>query len=176
MYVSKVLLKDIRGFSDLSFDLTRPDGSYAGWTVFTGDNGSGKSTLLKAIAIALTGKDTARALQPSFHRWIRDGQDEAAVELGIFPVADDDTFTEGGRVTEKTFLARIAFKNGLKEPQVEPALPTGITRKTTLHHNARSGHKMPKGGSRAAMGHFAVSLVLLLKLCARWLRLRPNGL
>ncbi|ALY58714.1 MULTISPECIES: AAA family ATPase [Pseudomonas] len=129
MYVSKVLLKDIRGFSDLSFDLTRPDGSYAGWTVFTGDNGSGKSTLLKAIAIALTGKDTARALQPSFHRWIRDGQDEAAVELGIFPVADDDTFTEGGRVTEKTFLARIAFKNGLKEPQVEPALPTGITRK-----------------------------------------------
>ncbi|WP_426737316.1 AAA family ATPase, partial [Pseudomonas aeruginosa] len=104
MYVSKVLLKDIRGFSDLSFDLTRPDGSYAGWTVFTGDNGSGKSTLLKAIAIALTGKDTARALQPSFHRWIRDGQDEAAVELGIFPVADDDTFTEGGRVTEKTFL------------------------------------------------------------------------
>lgn len=129
MYVSKVTLKDVRGFSDLSFDLTRPEGGFAGWTVFTGDNGSGKSTLLKAIAIALTGRDTARALQPSFHRWIREGQHEAAVELGIVPVADDDSFTEGGRVTEKVFLARIAFRNGQKEPQVDAVLPAGVTRK-----------------------------------------------
>ena len=85
--------------------------------------------MLKAIAIALTGRDTARALQPSFHRWIREGQDEAAAELGIVPVTNDDTFTEGGRVTEKTFLARIAFRNGQKEPQVEAAPPTGVTRK-----------------------------------------------
>lgn len=129
MYISKVLLKNVRGFKELNFDLKRPDNSYAGWTVFTGDNGSGKSTLLKAIAIALTGRDTARALQPSFHRWIREGQDEAAAELGIVPVTNDDTFTEGGRVTEKTFLARIAFRNGQKEPQVEAAPPTGVTRK-----------------------------------------------
>jgi DNA repair exonuclease SbcCD ATPase subunit len=73
MHIGKIVLKNIRGFADLQFDLVRPDGSYAGWTVFTGDNGSGKSTLLKAIAVCLTGKDTARALQPSFHRWIRQG-------------------------------------------------------------------------------------------------------
>jgi len=63
MYVSKVILRNIRGFADLEFDLERPENKYAGWTVFTGDNGSGKSTLLKAIAIGLTGKETARALQ-----------------------------------------------------------------------------------------------------------------
>lgn len=129
MYLSKLVLKDIRGFENLAFDLQRPDGTYAGWTVFTGDNGSGKSTLLKAIAIALTGKDTARALQPSFHRWIREGQDEAAVEIGILPVASDDSFTEGGRVTEKPFLARIVFKNGQKEPSIEAVNPTGVARK-----------------------------------------------
>lgn len=124
MYISKIKLKDIRGFTDLDFDLKRPDGSYAGWTVFTGDNGSGKSTLLKAIAIALTGKETARSLQPSFHRWIREGQHEAIIELGIVPDVNDDSFTEGGRVTEKEFLARMVLKNGQKEPTVEAANPT----------------------------------------------------
>ena len=53
MYVDKVTLKNIRGFENLEFSLRRSDGSYAGWTVFTGDNGSGKSTLLKAIAMGL---------------------------------------------------------------------------------------------------------------------------
>lgn len=129
MYISKVKLKDVRGFADLDFDLKRPDGSYAGWTVFTGDNGSGKSTLLKAIAIALTGKDIARALQPSFHRWIREGQGEAAVEIGVVRVDKDDFLTEGGRLPEKAFLARMAFKSSQKEPLLEPVNPTGITRK-----------------------------------------------
>lgn len=126
MYIDKIELNNIRGFDELDFSLARADGTYAGWTVFTGDNGSGKSTLLKAIAVALTGKDTARALQPSFHRWVREGQQEAAVELGIARVADDDAFTEGGRVTEKVFPARIVFRNGQKEPQVEEATPPSV--------------------------------------------------
>ena len=84
MYIGKVILRNIRGFANLEFDLARPDGSYAGWTVFTGDNGSGKSTLLKAIAVGLAGKDSARALQPSFQGWIRDGASgEAAIQLEI---------------------------------------------------------------------------------------------
>jgi DNA repair exonuclease SbcCD ATPase subunit len=73
MYIHKVSLRNIRGFETLDFELVRPDGKYAGWTVFTGDNGSGKSTLLKAIAVGLLEKSTARSLQTSFHRWIRDG-------------------------------------------------------------------------------------------------------
>jgi len=52
MYIHKITLTNIRGFRGLEFDLQRPDKSYAGWTVFTGDNGAGKSTLLKAIATA----------------------------------------------------------------------------------------------------------------------------
>ena len=76
MYIRSIAVHNIRGFADLHFDLTRDDGTYAGWSVFTGDNGSGKSTLLKAVAVALTGKDAARALQPSFQGWLRDGADE----------------------------------------------------------------------------------------------------
>lgn len=129
MYIDKIRLTNIRGFDELEFSLVRPDGTYAGWTVFTGDNGSGKSTLLKAIAVALTGKDAARALQPSFHRWIRDGHHEATVELGIARVDRDDFLTEGGRPPESVFLARIALKDGQKEPLIEVALPSGVTRK-----------------------------------------------
>lgn len=129
MYIDKIRLTNIRGFDELEFSLVRPGGTYAGWTVFTGDNGSGKSTLLKAIAVALTGKDAARALQPSFHRWIRDGQHEATVELGIARVERDDFLTEGGRPPESVFLARIALKDGQKEPLIEAALPSGVTRK-----------------------------------------------
>jgi len=53
VYISKISLKNIRGFESLEFDLDRGTGEFAGWTVFTGSNGSGKTTLLKAIASCL---------------------------------------------------------------------------------------------------------------------------
>jgi len=125
MYVSKVILRNIRGFADLEFDLERPENKYAGWTVFTGDNGSGKSTLLKAIAIGLTGKETARALQPSFHRWIRDGAGsaEASIQLEIIRVEQDDHLVESGRTPSERFPAKLILKNGGKEPQLITSIP-----------------------------------------------------
>ena len=128
MYIDKVTLKNIRGFENLEFSLCRGDGKYAGWTVFTGDNGSGKSTLLKAIAVALTGKETARALQPSFHRWIRDGEHEASIELQIVRTADDDSLSGEGKAPSKEFPACISLKNGGKEPRVEVTIPVGKPR------------------------------------------------
>jgi energy-coupling factor transporter ATP-binding protein EcfA2 len=125
MFIDKVTLKNIRGFRKLDFSLQRGDGSYAGWTVFTGNNGSGKSTLLKAIAVGLTGKDTARALQPSFHRWIRDGEHEGFVELQIVRTANDDALSGEGKAPSKEFPACLSFANGSKEPHVEIAIPSG---------------------------------------------------
>lgn len=128
MYVGKVTLKNIRGFTDLDFDLTRNDGTYAGWTVFTGDNGSGKSTLLKAIAIGLTGRDTARALQPSFHRWIREGKESegASIQLEIVSCAGDDFLAGQGKAPgEDHFPAELVFENGGKEPSLRPKVPAG---------------------------------------------------
>lgn len=121
MYVDKIELHNIRGFENLKFNLARPDGSYAGWTVFTGDNGSGKSSFLKAIAVALTGKDTARALQPSFHRWIREGaaEHEGRIELTIAPQKGADDFSGGGKTAYKNFPATIILRNVGKETTVD---------------------------------------------------------
>lgn len=112
MYLDHVTLKNLKGFKDLSFSLARPDGSYAGWTVFTGDNGSGKSTLLKAIAIGLTGRDVARSLQPSFHRWIsEDARDrEASIELRLQPESGIDDFVGKGGTSYSPFQAVIHLK------------------------------------------------------------------
>lgn len=125
MYISKVILKNIRGFENLEFELKRADGTYAGWTVFTGDNGSGKSTLLKAIAIGLTGKDTARALQPSFHRWVREGAPEqkATIQLEIVRCSEDDAISDSGRNPVAGFPAKIILKNGGKETSLQTAIP-----------------------------------------------------
>ncbi len=124
MYIGKIGLKNIRGFADLQFDLARDGEMHAGWTVFTGDNGSGKSTLLKAIAIALVGRDTARALQPSFHRWIRDGaEEEASIQLDIVRCAEDDAIAESGRSPEAQFPAKMVLRNGGKEPTLQGAIP-----------------------------------------------------
>ena len=92
MYVDKIILENIRGFEHLEFSLRREDGSYAGWTVFTGDNGAGKSTLLKAIAISLADRQAMHPLQPSFERWIREskGIDQAKIILDFVLTKADD--------------------------------------------------------------------------------------
>lgn len=127
MYIHSISIRNIRGFETLDFNLSRPGGTYAGWTVFTGDNGSGKSTFLKAVAVCLTGKDTARALQPSFHRWIRDGAaGEASIELDIHQCQDDDQMTDKGRTPGTfNFPAKVMLSNGTKETTLEQAIPAG---------------------------------------------------
>jgi energy-coupling factor transporter ATP-binding protein EcfA2 len=131
VYIHRISLRNLRGFDQLDFDLARPDGTYAGWTVFTGDNGSGKSTLLKAIAVCLTGKDTARALQPSFHRWIRQDShaEESFVEMEVFRCPEDDELADSGAKPTGPFPAKISLKNGGKETTLDASVPEGKTKK-----------------------------------------------
>lgn len=138
MYVQKVTLSNIRGFEHLDFDLTRPDGSHAGWTVFTGDNGSGTSALLKAIAVGLVGRDTARSLQPSFHRWIRHGSGDlpATIELEIVRTQCDDDLVEPGRAPGTSFPAKLQFKNGGRETTLEAVVPSGRQNKYQTPHRS----------------------------------------
>lgn len=90
MYLKQVTLTNIRSFHGkrrVDLDLTRPDGSYAGWTVIAGRNGSGKTSLLRAIALAATGPDTARSLVPGFENWISTGAPGATAKVTL--VAED---------------------------------------------------------------------------------------
>lgn len=128
MYIDRISLSGIRGFDSLEFSLQRDDGSYPGWTVITGDNGSGKSTLLKAVAVALAGKDTARALQPSFRGWVRNGEHLGSVEVAVVRVPEDDDLTAAGKAPQGAFPARIEFRNGQKEPQLEIGKPAKVAK------------------------------------------------
>jgi energy-coupling factor transporter ATP-binding protein EcfA2 len=126
MYISKILLANIRGFRSgklsVNLDLRRLDGRYAGWTVLAGRNGSGKSTLLKAVALAVAGPSAARGLQQSFAGWIREEEylADAKVELVCGEV---DGFTEysgaplGSIWTELRWL-RVEYR---PEPLLEAA-------------------------------------------------------
>ncbi|ACU74362.1 AAA ATPase [Catenulispora acidiphila DSM 44928] len=93
MYLKRVTLKNIRGFHGdrrVDLDLTRPDRSYAGWTVLAGRNGSGKTTLLRAIALAIAGPTAASRLIPDFEDWVshRTSGGTATVELVPDPAVD----------------------------------------------------------------------------------------
>lgn len=112
MYVDKIVLKNIKGFEHLDFSFARPDGSYEGWTVFTGDNGSGKSTLLKAMVLAIVGNDVARSLQPSFHRWTNDGKSiaEGSVSVTLQPEKGIDEYLKKGGTSYKKIDAQLKFE------------------------------------------------------------------
>lgn len=120
MYLHKIKLTNIRGFKCLDFDLQRPDKSYAGWTVFTGDNGSGKSTLLKAIAMGLVGPDTRRSLQQSLHRWISASSKEkkGSIELQIKCTPDDTHLDGKGNKPANIFPATLELCNGGKQTEM----------------------------------------------------------
>lgn len=152
MYIDKITLSKLKGFEHLEFDLSRPDGSYAGWTVFTGDNGSGKSTLLKAIALTLTGSDTARALQPSLQRWIQAGADEATIGLEIFHTSDDKFSTGGRPLKSSKFPAKLLLKAGSRETLLTPAMGFNTPKRSIWANDASGWFSCGYGPFRRVFG------------------------
>lgn len=126
MYIHKIILRNVRGFKTLDFDLARRDGSYAGWTVFTGDNGAGKSTLLKAIAMGLVGPDTVRPLQPDLNRWVNEFSPDhsATISLEIKPSDDDASLGGQGAPPKKAFPVTLHLSNGSKQTELKVASTT----------------------------------------------------
>jgi energy-coupling factor transporter ATP-binding protein EcfA2 len=85
MHVARLRISGVRGFYDarsVDLDLTRPDGSLAGWTVLAGRNGSGKSTFLQALAIALAGPRSTSFI-PSLADWISIGATRAEIRATL---------------------------------------------------------------------------------------------
>ncbi len=85
MHVTRLRIDGVRGFygdRSADLDLTRPDGSLAGWTVLAGRNGSGKSTVLQALALALAGPSST-AFVPSLADWISRGTTHAEIRAAL---------------------------------------------------------------------------------------------
>jgi len=85
MHVSRLRISGVRGFygdRSVDLDLTRPDGSLAGWTVLAGRNASGKSTLLQALALTLAGPRSV-AFVPSLMDWMSTGAARAEIRANI---------------------------------------------------------------------------------------------
>jgi energy-coupling factor transporter ATP-binding protein EcfA2 len=81
MHVARLRITGVRGFHgarSMDLDLTRPDGSLAGWTVLAGRNGSGKSTVLQSLALVLAGS-RATSFIPSIADWISHGGESAEI-------------------------------------------------------------------------------------------------
>jgi energy-coupling factor transporter ATP-binding protein EcfA2 len=85
MHISRVRIAGVRGFYNgrsVDLDLTRPDGTFAGWTVLAGRNGSGKSTVLQSLALALSGPRSTGFI-PSLADWMSHGATSAEVRATL---------------------------------------------------------------------------------------------
>jgi len=81
VYIRRVKIRNVRGFEKVDLDFTRPDGSFAGWTVLAGRNGSGKSSLLRILAATSLGTARATTLSPSIDQWLKTGESKGSSEV-----------------------------------------------------------------------------------------------
>ena len=105
MYISRVRLQNIRGFSgrrNVDLTLTRPDGSHAGWTVLAGRNGSGKTSLLRAIALTVGGPGVAPGLIPDLRTWMTVGMKASSAVLQLVTAPEDFQPASGERLKDLT--------------------------------------------------------------------------
>ena len=62
MIIRKVRLQNIRGFDDITLDLTAEDGRPRLWTTIIGMNGTGKTSLLRAVVLGMSAETDASAM------------------------------------------------------------------------------------------------------------------
>ena len=109
MYIKAIQLENVRSFTDLNFDLERPGGGFAGWTVFVGGNSSGKSTILRSAALALIGPEAGGRLTGSPTGWIHKGMSKASALLELRWEREHDRFKKGGANPGEKFEAGVRW-------------------------------------------------------------------
>ncbi|GAA3178332.1 AAA family ATPase [Nonomuraea roseoviolacea subsp. carminata] len=109
MYISRVVLNNIKGFEQADLDFCPTADQYPGWAVVTGDNGSGKTALLKAVCLALLGPDQARGLIQDLRGWVTEGAPKGTISVEVKPDQEIDRTAKGGAPVQSTFWAEIAI-------------------------------------------------------------------
>ncbi len=83
MYLSKVYIKNIRCFKEITVSFDR-NPLPCTWNVILGDNSSGKTCFLRCLAIGLCDEVSGAALMKELYgSFIRDGENEAKIRLTL---------------------------------------------------------------------------------------------
>lgn len=154
MYVTRLRLDGVRGFRGAracDLDFTRPDGSFAGWTVLAGRNGSGKTTLLRVIGLALAGPRRASQLDEEIEDHLSYGLANGQLELTLLADPEADL---GAPRSDAPLKAKIVWS-----PDREPLTPDDEppTRARFVDTKAMShlwSPSPPSGWFHAAYGPF----------------------
>ncbi len=107
VHIKRVVLNNIKGFSEAELDFCPPGADYQGWAVVTGDNGSGKTALLRAIALAILGPEQSRGLIQDLRGWVTHGAASGSISVEIRPDHDYDKTLKGGFPVQGTFWAEV---------------------------------------------------------------------
>lgn len=128
MHIREIYIENIRCFGEgeqgVHLDLTRPDGSLAGWTVIAGVNGSGKTTFLRAVALSVAALSTVLQIEDSYEGWVRHGASNGHTRALVVKSPDDE-FKRGKAKPTKPLPA--SFWTGIRWiGGPEDAIPTAM--------------------------------------------------
>ncbi|MFI9261406.1 AAA family ATPase [Streptomyces sioyaensis] len=155
MYVTGLRLDGVRGFHDARacvLDFTRPDGSYAGWTVIAGRNGSGKTTLLRTIALGLAGHRRASQLDGDLEDHLSYGRTCGSLAVDI---KADPAFDTGAHSAEDVLTAELLWEPERDSFDADDEPPTELRfRGGGVLDPLLWSSRPPKGWFHAAYGPF----------------------
>lgn len=103
MHIRRLNIRNVRSISELEIQFEAEE--CAGWHVVLGDNGSGKSSVVRALAVVLMGAVNAHASRQDWANWLRDGEDEASIDI-LLAHHDGDSWTGKGNTAKHPFSAR----------------------------------------------------------------------
>lgn len=102
MYVTKLEIKNIKCFDELSIDF-HSAGDATNWVLILGDNGLGKTTILRSIAMSLCG--TTNLLDETDGEWLRVGTRHGEIRLEVKPSNENER-----PFSVTTFFERTSLK------------------------------------------------------------------
>lgn len=112
MYLSRILLNNVRSIERMTLDFGAEDGGNRRWTLLLGENGCGKSSVLRSIALLLAGSDALPELLGDPNTWIRNGAKQCRIEGELITAGGD--FRKVALVIRRGDSLRTIYKRNAK--------------------------------------------------------------